>query len=91
MQISAELSTRGLKFVETSYIIYETDGDGIIYSIELTISFKPEELSGILMYAAQYENGSGSHLFAQVNDGRFEFSFATSLSNVITIRLEILR
>lgn len=68
--------------------MYETGGDGTIYSIELKITFKPEQQNGILMYAAQYKNGSGSYLIVQIRDGSIEFSFATSLSNVITVRLE---
>jgi hypothetical protein len=39
-----------------------------------------------MMYASQYKNGSGSYLLVQLKDGRFEFSFATGFSNIITVR-----
>ena len=82
----AEIPKRGLKFNATSYLIYKSIGEGILHSIELDIYFKPENSSGLVMYASQYQNGSGSYVLVQLNDGRFEFSFATSLSNVITVR-----
>lgn len=83
---STELSRRGLKFDGTSYIVYDSTGDGTLYSIELDITFKPEQSSGLVMYATQYKNGSGSYVLAQLKDQMFEFSFATSLSNIITVR-----
>lgn len=81
------MSSRGLKFNGTSYLVYTATGEGILYGIELEITFKPEKSSGLVMYAAQYKNGSGSYVLAQLKDQAFEFSFATSLSNIITVRL----
>ena len=67
--------------------MYTATGEGILYGIEVEITFKPEQSSGLVMYAAQYKNGSGSYVLAQLTNQAFEFSFATSLSNIITIRL----
>lgn len=66
--------------------MYTSTGEGILYSLELEITFKSEKSSGLVMYAAQYKNGSGSYVLAQLKDQAFEFSFATSLSNIITVR-----
>lgn len=87
--LTAELSRRGLRFNESSYLIYTSVGEGTLYSITLEITFKPEESNGLMMYASQYKNGSGSYVLAQLRDQSFEFSFATGLSNIITVRLEI--
>ena len=84
--VQAVIPKRGLRFNATSCLIYTSVGEGILYSIELDISFKPEKSSGIMIYASQHKNGSGSYLLVQLKDGRFEFSFATGLSNVITVR-----
>ena len=81
------MSKRGLKFNETSYLVYTSVGEGILHSIELEVSFKPEMSSGLVMYASQYKNGSGSYILVQLKDQKFEFSFATGLSNIITVRL----
>lgn len=84
--VQAVIPKRGLRFNATSCLIYTSVGEGILYSIELDMSFKPEKSSGVMIYASQHKNGSGSYLLVQLKDGRFEFSFATDLSNVITVR-----
>ena len=80
------MTKRGLKFNETSYLVYASVGEGTLHNIELEVSFKPKESTGIVMYASQYKNGSGSYVLVQLKDQRFEFSFATGLSNIITVR-----
>ena len=61
--VQAVIPKRGLRFNATSCLIYTSVGEGILYSIELDMSFKPEKSSGIMIYSSQHKNGSGSYTF----------------------------
>ena len=47
--------------------------------MELDITFKPRDGTGILVYTSQKKDGSGSYILAQLENQQFVFSFDAGL------------
>ena len=60
-----------------SYIDYRTQFRRAIERLELTVSFKPEEASGLLLFASRYNDGSGSFMALQLVDQILQFAVNT--------------
>ena len=67
-----------------SFIDYRTQFRRAIEQLELTISFKPEEPSGLLLFASRYNDGSGSFIALQLVDQNLQFAVNTGQGTTLT-------
>ena len=67
-----------------SYIDYRTQFRRAIEQLELTVSFKPEESSGLLLFASRYNDGSGSFIALQMVDRNLQFAVNAGQGTTLT-------
>lgn len=71
-------------FSGTSYIDYRTQFRRPIERLELTVSFKPEGPSGLLLFASRYNDGSGSFIALQIVDQYLQFAIDVGQGTTLT-------
>ena len=72
-----ELSSTGWKFDGSGYIEYQTQFYRSIRCMVLETSFRPWDNAGLLLFASQYINGSGSYILLQLREQSLEFGLST--------------
>ena len=78
---------RGFFYNRTSYHVYTTRGGVALSQLQLRFIFKPQSGKGILLYASQYQNGTGHFILAQLQSSQFSFTFDTS-RDTVTLRCD---
>ena len=79
----AELLTIGWKFDGSGYVEYQTQFYRSIRRIVLKTSFHPQDNAGLLLFASQYSNGSGSYILLQMREQSVEFGMSTGNHKIL--------
>ena len=78
-----ELPTTGWKFDGSGYIEYQTRFYRSIRRMVLETSFYPRDNAGLLLFASQYSNGSGSYILLQMREQSLEFGLSTGNHKIL--------
>lgn len=76
-----ELPERGHWFNRTSFIIYNTQFRRPILRLLLTVTFRSQESSGMLLFASRQREGNGSFILLQMRGQSLEFGIDTNGDN----------
>ena len=79
----AELLAIGWKFDESGYVEYQTQFYRSIQRMVLKTSFLPQDNAGLLLFASQYSNGSGSYILLQMREQSLEFGLSTGNHEIL--------
>ena len=78
-----EIPSRGMKLNGSSLIVYKTQFRRPIEQMTLNTVFNARDVDGVILFASRYSNGSGPHLFLQMNAGSVEFGLSTGTHSTV--------